>query len=105
MQADVTLGIAARLKALGDPVRLRLLQEVSRRPGGESCVCDLLDLFDLSQPTVSHHLRVLRESGLVVSERRGTWVYYRVVPSALAEVAEVLMESASVSGAAQDCCE
>lgn len=105
MQSDAALSIAGRLKALGDPVRLRLLQEISRRPGGESCVCDLLDLFDLSQPTVSHHLKVLRESGLVASERRGTWVYYRVVPTALAEVTEVLTEAASVSGAAQDCCE
>ena len=77
-------------KALGDPVRLRVLSIVASGPGGEACVCDLVDAFDLSQPTISHHLKVLREAGLLECERRGTWVFYRVVPSALAQLAAVL---------------
>ncbi len=77
-------------KALGDPVRLRLLSIVASQPGGEACVCDLTAAFDLSQPTISHHLKVLRETGLLECERRGTWVFYWVVPSALAQLAAVL---------------
>lgn len=77
-------------KALGDPVRLRLLSIVASRSGGEACVCDLSEAFDLSQPTISHHLKVLRETGLLECERRGTWVFYRVVPTALAQLAAVL---------------
>ncbi len=77
-------------KALADPVRLRLLSIVASHPGGEACVCDLSSAFDLTQPTVSHHLRVLREAGLLECERRGTWVYYRVVPTALAQLSAVL---------------
>ncbi|MGV9711952.1 ArsR/SmtB family transcription factor [Gordonia sp. NPDC003424] len=94
---------AAALKALGDPVRLRLLGEVASRPGGESCVCDLLTLFDLSQPTVSHHLKVLREAGLLTSERRGTWVYYRVVPDAVQQLSQIIGSMAVVSGTAANC--
>jgi ArsR family transcriptional regulator, arsenate/arsenite/antimonite-responsive transcriptional repressor len=71
-------------------VRLRLLSLVASHAGGEACVCDLSSAFDLSQPTISHHLRVLRETGLLECERRGTWVYYRVVPSALAQLSAVL---------------
>ncbi|SNT39642.1 ArsR family transcriptional regulator [Rhodococcoides kyotonense] len=70
-------------KALGDPVRLRLLSLVASHAGGEACVCDISGSFDVSQPTISHHLKVLREAGLLESERRGTWVYYRAVPVAL----------------------
>ncbi len=77
-------------KALGDPVRLRLVSMVASHNGGEACVCDLTPAFDLSQPTISHHLRVLREAGLLECERRGTWVFYRVVPAVLAELAAVL---------------
>lgn len=77
-------------KALGDPVRLRLLSIVASQPGGEACVCDLTAAFDLSQPTISHHLKVLRETGLLECERRGTWVFYWVVPAALAQLAAVL---------------
>jgi ArsR family transcriptional regulator, arsenate/arsenite/antimonite-responsive transcriptional repressor len=83
-------GLARMFKALGDPVRLRLLSLVASHAGGEACVCDLSSAFDLSQPTISHHLRVLRETGLLECERRGTWVYYRVVPSALAQLSAVL---------------
>lgn len=77
-------------KALGEPVRLRLLDMVATDAGGEVCVCDLTGLFELSQPTISHHLRVLREAGLLECERRGTWVYYRVVPDALARLSAEL---------------
>jgi ArsR family transcriptional regulator len=73
-------------KALGDPIRLQLI-DVLRKHAGEVCVCELTPLFDVSQPTVSHHLKVLREAGLVDSERRGLWAYYYVVPDALAEFA------------------
>ncbi len=83
-------GLAQVFKALGDPVRLRLVSLIGARDGGEVCVCDLTSAFDLSQPTISHHLKVLREAGLIDSERRGTWVYYRLVPSALERMAGVL---------------
>jgi ArsR family transcriptional regulator, arsenate/arsenite/antimonite-responsive transcriptional repressor len=83
-------GLAQVFKALGDPVRLRLLSLIGARDGGEVCVCDLTSAFDLSQPTISHHLKVLREAGLIDSERRGTWVYYRLVPAALERMAGLL---------------
>ncbi len=82
--------LARMFKALGDPARLRLMSIVASHEGGEACVCDLTPAFDLSQPTISHHLKVLREAGLLACERRGTWVYYRVVPAALAQLAAVL---------------
>jgi ArsR family transcriptional regulator len=82
--------LARMFKALGDPVRLRLLSQVASHAGGEACVCDLSAGFDLTQPTISHHLKVLRETGLLQCERRGTWVYYWVVPSALAQLSAVL---------------
>ena len=72
-------------KALGEPVRLQLV-DVLRRHAGKVCVCELVPLFDLSQPTVSHHLKVLREAGLVSSERVGLWAYYFVIPEALKEL-------------------
>jgi ArsR family transcriptional regulator, arsenate/arsenite/antimonite-responsive transcriptional repressor len=83
-------GLAQVFKALGDPVRLRLVSLIGAREGGEVCVCDLTSAFDLSQPTISHHLKVLREAGLIDSERRGTWVYYRLVPGALERMAAAL---------------
>lgn len=82
--------LARMFKALGDPVRLQLLSRVASHAGGEACVCDLSVGFDLTQPTISHHLKVLREAGLLQCERRGTWVYYRVVASALAQLSAVL---------------
>ncbi len=86
-------------KALGDPVRLRMLSLIAGHAGGESCVCDISPAFDLSQPTISHHLKVLREAGLLDCERRGTWVYYRVIPSALARLSDALSpESGVVEG-------
>ena len=77
-------------KALSDPVRLRLLSLIASHEGGEACVCDLTGPFDVSQPTISHHLKVLREARLVDSERRGTWVYYSVQPTALNRLAALL---------------
>ena len=82
--------LARMFKALGDPVRLQLLSRVASHEGGEACVCDLSVGFALTQPTISHHLKVLRETGLLQCERRGTWVYYWVVPSALAQLSAVL---------------
>jgi ArsR family transcriptional regulator len=87
---QVAAGLAPVFKALGDPVRLRLVSLIGARQGGEVCVCDLTSAFDLTQPTISHHLKVLREAGLIDSERRGTWVYYRVVPAALERMAALL---------------
>ncbi len=72
--------LAGLLKAVADPVRLRLLSMIGSHAGGEACVCDLTDAFDLTAPTISHHLKVLRTAGLIDGERRGTWVYYRIVP-------------------------
>jgi ArsR family transcriptional regulator len=77
--------LAAAAKALGDPVRLQLV-DVLRKHAGRVCVCELVPLFDLSQPTVSHHLKVLRDAGIVGSERRGLWAYYYVIPDALEEL-------------------
>jgi ArsR family transcriptional regulator len=76
-------------KALGDPIRMQLV-DVLRKHAGEVCVCELVPLFDLSQPTVSHHLKVLRDAGIVGSERRGLWAYYYVNPESLEEVVEWL---------------
>lgn len=83
-------GLAQVFKALGDPVRLRLISLIGAHQGGEVCVCDLTSAFDLTQPTISHHLKVLRQAGIIDSERRGTWVYYRLVPSALERMAALL---------------
>jgi ArsR family transcriptional regulator len=77
--------IAAVAKALGDPVRLQLV-DVLRKHAGKVCVCELVPLFELSQPTVSHHLKVLREAGIVASEREGLWAYYYVIPETLEEI-------------------
>lgn len=81
--------MATVFKALSDPVRLRLFSKVASHPGGEACVCDIADV-GVSQPTVSHHLKKLREAGLLTSERRGTWVYYQVAPSVVAAMAAML---------------
>ncbi|UCM90458.1 ArsR/SmtB family transcription factor [Streptomyces marincola] len=86
--------LAPVFKALGDPVRLRLLSMIASRAGGEVCVCDLTPAFDLSQPTISHHLKLLRQAGLIDCERRGTWVYYRLVPGATDRLAGLLTRPA-----------
>lgn len=90
-------GLARAFKALGDPARLRIVSIVASHEGGEACVCDLNASFDLSQPTISHHLKVLKEVGLLTSERRASWVYYRVVPERLAELSALLQLPASVA--------
>jgi ArsR family transcriptional regulator, arsenate/arsenite/antimonite-responsive transcriptional repressor len=82
--------IAPLLKAIADPVRLRLLSLVASHADGEACVCDLNDAFDLSQPTISHHLKVLHEVGLLDRSKRGVWVYYRARTDALADLAKLL---------------
>src|SRR6266852_9266768 len=79
--------IAPLLKALADPVRLRLMSLIASHAGGEACVCDLTGAFDLTGPTISHHLKVLREASLITGDRRGTWVYYRAHPDVLARLA------------------
>ena len=76
-------------KALGDPVRIELV-DVLRKHAGKVCVCELVPLFDLAQPTISHHLKVLRDAGLVESERQGLWAYYYVLPGVLDELADWL---------------
>ncbi|RKN10558.1 ArsR/SmtB family transcription factor [Streptomyces radicis] len=87
--------LARVFKALGDPVRLRLLSLIASRQGGEVCVCELTPAFEVSQPTISHHLKLLRQAGLIDGERRGTWVYYRVLPEALEGLAAVLRPRAA----------
>jgi ArsR family transcriptional regulator len=82
--------VAPLLKALADPVRLRLVSLVASRAGGEACICDLNGAFDLSQPTISHHMKVLHEAGLVDRDKRGVWVYYRVRQPALASLAALI---------------
>ena len=86
--------VAPLLKALADPVRLRLVSIVAASEGGEACVCDLNDAFDLSQPTISHHLKVLHEAGVLDRTKRGVWVYYGVRRAVLADVAALIGGSA-----------
>ncbi|MDG6105770.1 winged helix-turn-helix transcriptional regulator [Dactylosporangium aurantiacum] len=90
--------LAPAFKALGDPVRLRLLSMIASAPDGEICVCDLTPAFELSGPTISHHLKTLREAGLVDADRRGTWVYYRARPAILAQLAALLTVEPSAAG-------
>lgn len=82
--------LAAVFKALGDPIRLRLLSTIASRDGGEVCVCELTPEFELSQPTISHHLKLLRQAGLIDCERRGTWVYYWLLPETTDRLAALL---------------
>ena len=90
LDAERATAIAPLLKALADPVRLRLLSLVASHADGEACVCDLNDAFDLSQPTISHHLKVLHEAGLLSRSKRGVWVYYRVDRDALSALTALL---------------
>jgi ArsR family transcriptional regulator len=91
IDVDRAQRVAAVGKALGDPIRVQLL-DVLRRHAGEVCVCELVPLFDVSQPTVSHHLKVLRDAGLVTSQKQGLWVFYRVLPEALDDLATWLAD-------------
>ena len=90
LAADRAESVTPLLKALADPVRLRLVSIVAASEGGEACVCDLNDAFDLSQPTISHHLKVLHEAGLLDRTKRGVWVYYAVRREVLADLAALI---------------
>jgi ArsR family transcriptional regulator len=95
LSAEEATELATAFKAVGDPTRLRLLSLIAAHEGGEACVCELTDAFEVSGPTISHHLKVLREAGLITGDRRGTWVYYRVVPEMLATLSQVLVPADS----------
>ena len=90
LSAEAAAGVVPMLKALADPARLRLLSLVASHEGGEACVCDLNDAFDLSQPTISHHLKVLHAAGLLEREKRGVWVYYRVDARVLSDLGALI---------------
>ena len=96
--------LAAMFKALGDPVRLRLLSLIASHPGGQACVCEISSSFDVSQPTISHHLKMLRSAGLLDCERRGTWVYYWVIPAVLQQLSSVLNVNDHVIETSPQCC-
>lgn len=91
LEQEAAEQLAARLKALADPARLRLLSIVASSEGQEACVCDLIEPVGLSQPTVSHHLKVLTTAGFLSRSQRGTWAYYRLVPQSLESISEVLV--------------
>ena len=98
------VALAAMFKALADPVRLRLLSLIASHPGGQACVCEISSSFDVSQPTISHHLKMLRSAGLLDCERRGTWVYYWVIPAVLQQLSSVLNVNDRVIETSQQCC-
>ena len=91
---DDATTLAGIFRVLGDPARLRLLSLIAAKEGAEACVCDLISPLGLSQPTVSHHLKVLHEAGLLARERRGNWIYYGLRPEALQTVRQVLAQAA-----------
>ncbi|NYD42962.1 metalloregulator ArsR/SmtB family transcription factor [Nocardioides panaciterrulae] len=94
MDAAQAVRVVPLLKAIADPARLRLLSLVLSHEGGEACVCDLVPYFDLTQPTISHHLKVLHENGLLDREKRGTWVFYRARPEAMAALGSLFSAGA-----------
>lgn len=96
--------LAALLKALADPARLRVLSFIAAQPGGEACVCHVIGPVGLSQPTVSHHLKLLHQAGLLEREKRGTWVYYRVVPERLESIRAALTTRAPRAKAPKGTC-
>ena len=104
MSEGQAVELARPFKAIGDPIRLRLLSLIASHDGGEACVCELTGVFDLSGPTISHHLKVLREAALISGERRGTWVYYRVQPEVLATLCAVLVPGGEPAGVAAGSC-
>ena len=98
VDSDGTGDFARMFKALGDPVRLRILSLIASHEGAQCCVCEITPAFTLSQPTISHHLRMLREAGLLDCERRGTWMHYRVIPTALQQLSAILDSTAERAG-------
>ena|SRR5215210_1888740 len=90
LSEDAATVLAADFAVLADPVRLRLLSLLTSAPTGEACVCELVEPLERSQPTVSHHLKVLSDAGLIVGEKRGRWVWYRALPSKLAQMSDAL---------------
>lgn len=99
LSAEAAATLAAQLKALADPVRLRLMSAVASHDGQEACVCDVSAGIDVSQPTISHHLKVLKTAGLLESERRASWVYYRVIPEVLSSLAGILQSGEPATSA------
>jgi ArsR family transcriptional regulator len=95
LSREQAVELARLFKAMGDPVRLRLLSLIASHADGEACVCDLSGVFELTGPTISHHLKVLREAGLISGQRRGTWIYYRIQPEALGRLSAVLLPEAA----------
>lgn len=102
ISAEQAAGVVLMLKAIADPARLRLLSLVLSHDGAEACVCDLLPHFDLSQPTISHHLKVLHEAGLLNREKRGTWVYYIARPEATAALAALFSTGNTTGNTTRD---
>ena len=90
LSSEAAAGLADGFRALADPTRVAIVNRLAAAGEGEICVCDLTDAFDLGQPTISHHLKVLRAAGLVAAERRGKWAYYRLIPDALERLGAAL---------------
>jgi ArsR family transcriptional regulator, arsenate/arsenite/antimonite-responsive transcriptional repressor len=101
LSASAAAQLAVILKALADPIRLRLMSLIASHHGGEACVCDISVGIALSQPTISHHLKVLRTAGLLASERRGSWVYYRVEPAALRQLSQAFGSEVTATAGAR----
>ena len=95
LSAAAATVLARTLKAIADPARLRLLSMIAAHEGGEACVCDLTEPLGLTQPTVSHHLKVLVEAGLLTRDKRGVWAYFILVPGALDSLADALSSRAA----------
>ena len=93
LTVDEAEQLATTMKALADPARLRLLSIVAASEGAEACVCDLIEPIGLSQPTVSHHLKVLTTAGFLERSKRGTWAYYKLIPGALDRISQLLVAS------------
>ena len=91
LKPDDAVQMAALFRVLGEPARLQLLNLIAAQPTGEACVCQLTEPLGLSQPTVSHHLKVMYEAGLLQKERRGTWIYYRIVPSRIESLRNIFV--------------
>ncbi len=100
LTADQAADLARVLKALADPTRLRLVSMVAAHQGGEACVCDLTDPLGLTQPTISHHLKVLVEAGILSRDKRGVWAYYALVPGTLRALSAVIGDTGSLTGPA-----